>query len=210
MQQKINTVVFFINFVNMDNLYTRKQIAVLIGKKPNYVGIYVGRGQLIEEDKRIDIDHPINKAFIAKFTAKAVNKEYEVTGKQSEDGMESTEGVNPTNVDYIKKQHEIKKLKSEISLKNLEYKKKKAKVLPLDFVIDWSGRNVRGIFGESINFGNSLIEQICNESGASVEIKLKYKKKFKQGFNEIIKTGIKNQEPEALEFAKEYALSTKW
>ena len=205
----------------MANLLTRKQIAALIGKKPNYVGIYVDRGHLIQEDEKnkdgefqIDTDHPINKAYIAKFTGKSLNEQIikeDEKRSEEESPINDLKGkIKRADVDFIKKKHEIKKLQSDIQLKNLEYKKKKAKVLPLDFVIDWSGRNIRGVFGETVNFGNSIIEQICNELDADTETKLKYKKMFKQGFNEMVKDGIKKQEPEALEHAKEYSLTTKW
>lgn len=196
----------------MANLLTRKQVAALIGKTPGYVGMYIKRIQLIEENKRIDTDHPINKAYIAKFTAKNLNEQIDPDEDPEEEPLtiKLKTKINKANVDYEKKKHEIKKLQTEIRLKDLEYKKKKAKVLPLDFIIDWSGRSLKGIFGEGINFGYSIIEDICNELDADTETKLKYKKMFKQGFNEVVKEGIKKQEPEALEHAKEYSLTTKW
>jgi predicted transcriptional regulator len=196
----------------MANLLTRKEIAALIGKTPNYVGMYVERKHLIEENKRIDTDHPKNRAFIAKFTTRAfestTNKEEEEKHTEEDQGLKGK--VNVGNIDYFKKQHEIKKMQLDIQLKKVELLKKKAKVLPLEFVIEWSGRNVRGAFGETINFGNSMIEQICNEIGAGNDIKLKYKKKFKQGFTELIKNGIKKQEPEAISYAEEYSYINKW
>lgn len=197
----------------MANLLTRKQVAALIGKKTQQIGVYINRDKkLIEENKKIDTDHPINKAFIAKFTAKNLIEQNNNEDNPDEDPTTIKLGnkINKANVDYEKKKHEVKKLQTEIRLKDLEYKKKKAKVLPLDFVIDWSGRNIRGVFGETVNFGNSIIEQICNELDADTETKLKYKKMFKQGFNEMVKDGIKKQEPEALDHAKEYSLTTKW
>lgn len=211
----------------MANLYTRKQIAELINKDAAYVGMYVHRGKLIEENKKIDISIPVNRAFIAKFTAKEVNKYYNQESekielsekktdkfKTNEDNEEKEDSkkqnINASNVDYVKKQFEIKKLTVETRLKNLELEKKKAKVLPLDFVIEWSALNIRGIFGETVNFGNSIIEQICNELEADIKLKLKFKKQFKDGFNEILIAGIKNQKPEAISQAKEYSLLTKW
>lgn len=196
----------------MANLVTRKQIAALIGKTPNYVGMYVERKHIIEENKRIDTDHPKNKEFIAKFTTKSfessVAKEEEKAVSEEDNTPQGK--VTPSNIDYLRKQHEVKKLQLDIQLKKIELLKKKATVLPLEFVIEWSGRNVRGAFGETVNFGNSMIEQICNEIGAGNEVKLKYKKKFKQGLNELIKNGIKKQEPEAISYAKEYAYLNKW
>lgn len=198
----------------MANLYTRKQIAELIERSPQQVRGEILRGNLIEENKRIDIHHPINRAFIAKWTTKDSNietkkeeKEYPVIKLKANPNIKELSYSQLRDEKLIR---EVEKLDIETQLKNLEYKKKKAKVLPLDFIIDWSGRNIRGIFGETVNFGNSIIEQICNELDADTEIKLKYKKMFKQGFNEMVKDGIKKQEPEALEHAKEYSLTTKW
>jgi predicted transcriptional regulator len=193
------------------NLVTRKQIAALIGKTPNYVGMYVERKHIIEENKRIDTDHPKNKEFIAKFTTKSFESSVAKEEKALPEEDNTPQGkVTPSNIDYLRKQHEVKKLQLDIQLKKIELLKKKATVLPLEFVIEWSGRNVRGAFGETVNFGNSMIEQICNEIGAGNEVKLKYKKKFKQGLNELIKNGIKKQEPEAISYAKEYAYLNKW
>lgn len=114
------------------------------------------------------------------------------------------------SIDRTKKLKEIARIEADTKLKELELLKKKAKILPLEFVIEWAARNIRGVFGETVNFGDVIIEQICNEIGAGIDVKLEYKKKFRQGFHEILNNGVKNQEPEAVEMANEYALTTKW
>lgn len=211
----------------MANLLTRKQVAALIGQKPQYIGTNISREKLIEVKGKIDVDDPINKQWIADYMSKSVNKraanpqKKQTTGRKRKTSKENNpvdfdidfaEGdlVVPKTVDGLKKYKEIKKIETETRLKNLELEKKKGQVLPLDFVIDWSGRNLRGIFGEAVNFGFSMIEQICFDLDADTETQLKFKKKFKQGLGEVIAKGIKDQEPEALEFAKEYSLGTKW
>ena len=218
----------------MANLVTRKQLAALIGRSPQYVGSYIKRGKLIEEEgkskmnKPIDTDHPINKAWIAKNTLRSSNElngtNEQITTTQVKKTRAKKEQSQPidTNdpdfdddyegpsLDRKKKFNEIKKLEADTQLKELELKKKKARVLPLDFVLEWSERNIKGVFGGNVNFAYSLIEDICDELGADIEVKLKYKKKFKDGLTEVVLKGIKSQEPEALEFAKEYSLQNKW
>ena len=211
----------------MANPLTRKQIAALVGRSPQYVGSYIKRRHLVEENKKIDTDHPINKAWIAKHTTrsavengkvlvektvkKARVKAYnESQGMTLDDSQLLASALEVKTIDQLKKQKEIKRLEADTQLKELELKKKKARVLPLDFVLDWSERNLKGVFAGNINFANTLIEQICNELGADIDVKLKYKKKFKEGLTEVTLQGIKDQEPEALNFAKEYSLQTKW
>lgn len=214
----------------MANKLTRREIGALIGRNGNYVGMYVSRGKLIEEDGLIDTDHPVNKEWIAKTVAKSseetkknpqpIQKPKPRPGPRkkrqidipdidslSEDDILKLPGLT---IDAIKKKKEIKKIEVQTKKEELEYLKKKEKVLPIEFVIDWAGRNMRGVFGETINFGNSIIEQLCNQLGAEIDVKLEYKKKFKQGFQEVLQAGIKNQEPEALEMAKEYSIMSKW
>jgi hypothetical protein len=209
----------------MANPLSRKQLAALVGQSTAYIAVYVSRKHLIEEEvngkKFIDTDHPVNKQFLADKINKSNEAEVAKVIEQAEIRAEKDRDfnieiplddikINAGNLEQLKKKEEIRKIRADILLKDLEYKKKKAKVLPLEFVIEWSGRNVRGAFGETINFGNSMIEQICNEIGAGNDIKLKYKKKFKQGLNELVKNGIKKQEPEAISYAKEYAYLNKW
>ena len=213
----------------MANRLTRKEIGALIGRNQNYVGIYVKREKLIEEDGLIDTDNPVNKEWITKMTAKSLDevKEKPIPKEKPKlrarrkkpqidinDDVEfdevSIEKLPARTIDALKKKKEIKKIEIITKKEELEYLKKKEKVLPIEFVIDWAGRNMRGVFGETVNFGNSLIESICNDLGADTEIKLQYKKKFKQGFQEVLQSGIKKQEPEAIEFAKEYSFMSKW
>lgn len=221
--------IFVVNkWFKMANRLTRKEIGALIGRSQNYVGIYVKRGKLIEKDGLIDTDDTFNKEWITKMTAKSLEeaKEKPIPKAKSKprprkktqtdisDDFEfdevPVEKLPVRTIDALKKKKEIKKIEIQTKKEELEYLKKKEKVLPIEFVIDWAARNMRGVFGETINFGNTLIESICNDLGADTEIKLQYKKKFKQGFQEVLQLGIKKQEPESIEFAKEYSLMNKW
>lgn len=188
---------------------------------------YISRRKIIETRKGyIDLDDEDNKVCIITYAAKkgvdaeaALYQEKPLPESKIEIKLEDSEEKSHlkgkktrtySKLQTMKIEKEVEKLGVETNLKNLELEKKKAKVLPLDFVIEWSALNIRGIFGETVNFGNSIIESICNDMDADTKTKLEYKKKFKQGFNEILKEGIKNQKPEAIAQAKEYALMTKW
>jgi len=106
------------------NLLTRKEIAALIKKTPQYIGVQIKRGHLIEENKRIDTDNKKNKVFLNKFITKEIIEENE------EDlNDESLNGINKSNIDYVIKQHDLKlkqvKLKKEI----LDFQKKESKLI---------------------------------------------------------------------------------
>lgn len=212
------------------NKLTRKEIGKLIGKPQNHVGILVSRNKLIEYKKErpftIDIDHPVNRQYLQDNFPKIdlpeikgivsydqINRNPEINLNNVK-GVGSLENIDLENIsvielDRIKKKYEISKLDADIKLKNLEFEKKQAKVLPLEFIIDWFVRGTKGTFSETINLVNKTIDGIAGEMNLSTEKKLQYKKAFKEDFNEKILNNIKNQLPEAIDAAKEYAL-LKW
>ncbi|MDX5586095.1 MAG: hypothetical protein QNK20_14470 [Aureibaculum sp.] len=206
-----------------NRIITRDELCEATGMPIGSLRKVISRKNIIEVKKDcIDLDNEINKIYILTYSAnKGIDIEPILYGNgevksdekpeiKKPDAKKSKTKLSHVELQQLKTEKEVEKLEVETRLKNLELEKKKAKVLPLDFVIDWSALNIRGIFGETVNFGNSIIEQICNELDADIEIKLKFKKQFKQGFNEILKAGIKNQKPEAVAQAKEYSLLTKW
>jgi hypothetical protein len=200
----------------------------MVNRPQTFIGTYVRRGKLIEKNGKIDIENPVNAQWVSDFMVKPLGSKPEPkpkkekpaktpkkNGKQKEIpefsiALAEEDIIIPNTIDGLKKFKEVKKLETENKLREIELEKKKGRILPLDFVIDWSGRNLRGIFGEAVNFSFTMIEQICFELDADTETQLKFKKKFKQGLSEVIAKGIKDQEPEALEFAKEYSLNSKW
>lgn len=214
-------------------LITRAKLCEVIQITDSSLRKFISRNVITQAKKGfIDIDDENNKIYILNYASRkgidceellygrdSIIKETKINVKSkdvNEPDEEEKEKINTkpklshSELQQLKTEKEVEKLEVETRLKNLELQKKKAKVLPLDFVIDWSALNIRGVFGETVNFGNSMIEQICNELDADINIKLKYKKQFKQGFNEILKAGISNQKPEAIAQAKEYSLLTKW
>jgi hypothetical protein len=207
----------------MEKIISRLDLCELIKMPYGTLRKYIQRKDIIESKKGfIDIYDEKNNECIINYASKKgidldtiyVKEQEEVTEYEEVREEQETKSTKRKKT-YAqlrdeKLSREVEKLTVETRLKNLELEKKKDRVLPLDIVIEWSARNMRGVFGETTNFGNSIIEQMCNELNADTEIKLKYKKLFKMGFNDVLKNGIKNQEPESLSYAKEYSLNTKW
>jgi len=124
----------------MPNNLTRKDIANLIGKTPQYIGVHIKRGHLIEYNKRIDTDNPKNKAFLNKFITKEVERE----SNESEE-IEPTEkkkGINSGNIDYVLKQHDLKLKIVNIEKGRLDLDKKKGKLIEILAAQDVMQRSV--------------------------------------------------------------------
>lgn len=191
----------------MANLYTRKQVAELIGKTPGYVGIYVHREQLIEENKRIDLDNITNKAFINKFLTKEVEQKSEPDTEQNE----TKKGVNQGNIDYISKQHELKLKQIKLKNEEITLQKKQAQIIPVDFATDLFSIYFKGnISGLTNNIG-SLIDNLVDELEGDYKMKLAYRKKLNQSINDVILGNHDKLNEEIAEKAKEYSLNTnKW
>jgi len=217
----------------MNRLIKRTKLAELIDINDSTLRKAISRGQLIASDTKgfIDVRHEGNEAYIVSNCSKrGINIEKLLYShiKKSNDNTEQKPKELNDNLEYevleesnykvfsqsdlnkIKIRKEIDKIDIDTKLKTLDHARKKAKVLPLDFVTEWSSRNIRGIFGKSINLGDSMINQLCNELGGDIETKLRFKKMFKTGLSEIIDNGVKAQKPEAIQYAKEYAIASKW
>lgn len=198
----------------------RKDIAELANKSVQYIGVQIQRGKLIEKDKLIDTNNLTNKAFLSKYITKDLqtieNKNQETNNKETNNHEnektleQGNSKVNQGNIDYIIKQYDLKLKTVKVKAENLELDKKKAKVMPIEFVKEMLQRYVNGTFGDVINEGNKLIDDICNETGAEIEVKLKYKKDLNNLVTEILKSKHKIIKEEVVEYAKEFALKTKW
>lgn len=128
----------------MPNLLTRKEIGQLINQSPQYVGKYVSRGHLIEKNKRIDTDHPKNKAFLNKFITREVEKEAE-SSEIIEDGkskIETTGKVNQGNIDYKLKKKDLELKIVKIEKEHLDLDKKKGKLIEIKAATDVMQRSV--------------------------------------------------------------------
>lgn len=188
----------------MANYLKRKDIAELTGKSQQYIGVQIKRGHLIEENKRIDTDNIKNKAFLSKYLTKEIEK------SENKEDQRSENKINQGNIDYVVRQHDLKLKAVRLKLETLDLEKKKGKVIPSEFVQEMMQRYVNGTFGDVINEGNKLIDELCNELESDIEIKLKYKKQLNVLVTEILKTKHKFIKDEIVEYAKEFALKTKW
>lgn len=127
------------------------------------------------------------------------------------EGFELPENQNSyTKLRDNKLKKEVEKIIVETRLKNLEFDKKKARIIPIEFAIEMTQRYLIGTCGAIVNGGNTLIESICDELDADIEIKLKYKKKLKEVINETIKAKHEPVSNEIINYAKEYSLLLKW
>ncbi len=125
-------------------------------------------------------------------------------------GEEDEDYESYTKLRDAKLKKEVEKLEVETRLKNLELDKKKAKIIPVEFATEMTQRYLIGTCGGIVNAGNSLIESICDELDADVEIKLRYKKKLKLLVNDTINSKHKPVSNEIINYAKEYSLLLKW
>jgi hypothetical protein len=135
----------------MPNLLTRKEIASLINKSPQYIGVQIDRGHLVEKNKRIDTDNQKNKAFLSKFITKEVIKEQEKEKQKpvdidnsdsSLDIINEPKKVNQANIDFILKQHDLKLKIVNIEKGNLDLDKKKGKLIEIQAAKDIMQRSV--------------------------------------------------------------------
>ncbi len=111
----------------MANLLTRNQLAALIQKSPQYVGVLVNRGKLIENNKKINTDTKHNKICLSKFILKELEKvEIENSAYQPK-----LKGKSYTNlgIELKEKDLEIKIIK--IQKDKLDLSKKQAKLIEL-------------------------------------------------------------------------------
>ena len=127
----------------MPNNLTRRDIAELIEQTPQYIGVQVKRGHLIEKNKRIDTDHPKNKAFLSKFITREVERESNKSEPPEEEGNEKKQkGLNSGNIDYVLKQHDLKLKIVNIEKGRLDIDKKKGKLIDIKAATDVMQRSV--------------------------------------------------------------------
>jgi LysM repeat protein len=128
----------------MPNNLTRKDIANLIGKSPQYIGVQINRGHLIEKNKRIDTDNAKNKAFLNKFITKEVEKESqeEIEPDNTQTANDSSLKVNQGNIDYKLKKQELELKTVKTAKERLDLDKKKGKLIEIKAATDVMQRSV--------------------------------------------------------------------
>jgi hypothetical protein len=109
-----------------------------------------------------------------------------------------------------KLREEIQSKEIETQLKKLELEKKKAKVLPTDFVVEvlssYIKTNIAGIKTD----GHKTIDSIVDELGGDHSTKLKFKKQFDIMVSDTFKNNHESITKEAKKKAKKYAADRNW
>ena len=103
-------------------------------------------GHLVEKNKRIDTDHPKNKAFLAKFITREVERESSKSEPEEKEEAQEKEGkqkgLNSGNIDYVLKQHDLKLKIVNIEKGRLDVDKKKGKLIEIKAATDVMQRSV--------------------------------------------------------------------
>ena len=131
----------------------------------------------------------------------------ELKRKEIRSISEETTERSLLNTKELQKKVELKTI--ETQLKSLELEKKKAKVMPTDFVIQmlntYIKTNITGIKTD----GSKIIDLIVDELEGDYETKLKFKKKFDKMVNETFKNNHDNIAKIVIEKAKDYS-TDRW
>ena len=199
----------------MANLLTRKQIGELIGKDATYVGMYIKRNKILEQNKKIDTDHPINRAFVAKFLTKSevTKKVKSIKTKPSTETDYKTGVSEKENAVYLEseiRQLDLKAKQSRFELDQLELARKKAKVMPIDFATDMFNLYLRSNVNMLKDNAYKLLEQAIDELNGGYEMKLKYKKALNIMITETVNSNHTRLSDEIMEKAKDYSTQRNW
>ena len=91
----------------MSNYYSRREIAELIEKTPQYVGMLITRGKLTEKNKKIDTDLKKNKICLSKFITKEIERkeDEEEYGEENTSSSGSPKNSEVRSLDIRIKQH---------------------------------------------------------------------------------------------------------
>lgn len=209
----------------MNEIVTRDELSKLIHIGIDSLRKYISRDTIIEISKdRIDLNDEHNKNCIISYCKKkGIDAEvliYQNITTEESPKKEAPKQDKKRNSTKSKKSYSElvdEKLEKEIivkdvdaKLKNLEFDKKKAKVMPTEFVIEIIQRYLNGTCGAIVNSGNTMIDDICKEFKIENKDKLKLKKRLKAIVSDTVKSKHQPVTDEVIEYAKEYALMIKW
>lgn len=194
-------------------VYSIKEFASLVGKKPKDIHVYCGRGKLVKNDKvQIDTTNPINEAYLninrvdiiedvepieekPKVQGRKKKKQLEIDyTKAEEKKSDKTEKKQPS--DYQKLTHE--KLQLEVRQKELaiekaeiELKVHQKDLVPIDFVLTIVRTYNESMMKELEQRFGTLIQNMCS----------------RETINARNSTGYKSRVPEILNDANDKAVS---
>lgn len=197
----------------MGKLYSYKEFAEICGKPYNTITANVTRKKVIvDENKKIDISDPINTGFLNK-CINAQQKQKVIEEKPIEKKSVRSKNVPETkysgqgsDIDFEKKQAEIRKIEIDIKLRNLEYSKKKKKIIPINLAVTNINTFLAGTVGKVKNEIDKFIENEFEDS----EIALEHKKHVHSLIEGAIKNSIRNAIREMEKESEEYSLMTSW
>jgi hypothetical protein len=201
----------------MAKYISRLEYSKIIKKSPNYVGMYITRHKIVEKARGIDIEDPVNIAFMQKHAGniepkkpkEIVLQDHKEEPKEPESNTDKSK-ISRDNIDYIKAQHDLKLKQLKIEQGKLDVEKKQAKIVPVTYMSDsfnlYMTNNIRDI----INNGNIIIEKIIDELGGKYETRLKYQKEFKLMILESVEANHSKSVKEIIDKAKDYAAQRNW
>jgi hypothetical protein len=210
----------------MNEIVTREELSKLIHISIDSLRKFISRGVIVEISKDvIDLNDQYNKNYIISYCKKkGIDAEvliYQniVAEESPKKEVPKQENKKDVSTKSKKSYSELvdEKLEKEIivkevdaKLKNLEFDKKKAKVMPTEFVIEIIQRYLNGTCGAIVNSGNAMIDDICKEFKIENKDRLKLKKRLKAIVSDTVKSKHQPVTDEVIEYAKEYALMIKW
>ena len=199
------------------NKLTRKEFASLMGKKPDWIRTYISRNKVVEDSNRlIDTDLDINKSFLVKWGVEkiersGISEETVVLKKEKPKVQDIAKEVdrdgkiNPSNIDYVIKQHDLKLKQVKIKKEALDLKKKEAKIIDLITAEEIMQRVViilsNGYRLKSKTYINNLASKykIPRKAIASIQ------KEFDESINKAVREASESIELECRAVANEMA-----
>jgi hypothetical protein len=214
------------------NLISRKELTDLLKINPSTLRQWIKRGKMKESQEGfLNIYNLTNQDWIIEYSSKN-NIDIKTIYNESKNSVpkpklekkkkELEEKLNEPDKLPEQSQSEYSKLRDnklkiesdarslDIELRQLEISKKKAKVIPVEFVIEmfniYINTNIQGI----ITNGNKIIDQVVDEFAGNYQTKLKFKKEFRQLINETITKNHETISKDIIKKAKEYSLQRNW
>lgn len=190
----------------------RKEFAKYLDIKANHLRSLISKGKIIEENGEIDSNNPINWNFILRKKDKVVNGTIQSKTPQAPRKQAVRQQVGSimasavTTIDHKKKTIEIVKIKADIKLKELEYAKKKGKIIPLRLFASNINTFLIGTVGK---VKNELYKFIENEFDDNNKV-LEHKKYISELIDESIKDNKESAIEEMKKEAEDYSLMTSW
>ena len=161
---------------------SQKELAAALNKKESSIRSAISRKTLqIESDKKIDTNHPKNKAYIQKASKgkglilnnaqnitqkpKGKNQNSNQNNQTKENKQENKQENSPTTTYSGEKdkmyedklEQEILKLQKENIIKQIEIDKKKGNLIPVDMVESILTINLQSVFRAMENEGENLV-----------------------------------------------------